>query len=185
MKPKRILDIGAGANPYIDATDAVDRLTPKAIKKEKDGFFEKSYFYKRKYCKERGYCKKPITTRPKLKNKINYLYNINFNQDKLPYDDNSIDVIVSYHSLQAFGGRHAIKEVYRILKPGGHVDIGWFASGNEKVRGKTSEEEIKRNLLALPKYGFKNIKVFRNAKDNSLYHYQFDKDTLTIIRAYK
>jgi len=183
---KRILDIGAGGNPDIRATDAIDRLKSKSIERERREFFEKGYFYKKKFCKERGYCKEPPKTRPKLNNKTKYLYNINFNQDKLPYDDNSIDIIISYHAISAFGGKHAIKEIYRILKPGGHVDIGWFNNkNNDKFRGKIMKSGLNFIYLHYQNMVFKHVKVFRNTKNNSLYDYQFTLTPLTIIRAYK
>ena len=223
MIKKRILDIGAGANPRIDATDAFDFLAPKEIKKERDGFFENQYAGKIKYCKRDNYCKKPITTRPKTKNKIKFVYHIDYNKDRLPYDDNSVDIVSSYHSLQAFGGVHAIQEIYRILKPGGYVDIGWNTNEEfnpkkhvkemcdeiSKIRKITpkdikllkinankiyienkqnlhdAEKRIKHHITVLPKYGFKNIKVFKKVKNNTLYEYQFTNLPLTIIRAYK
>lgn len=218
---KRILDIGAGANPRIDATDALDFLGPKEIKRERDNFFEKQFAGKIKHCKRDNYCKKPIT-RPKLNNKIKFVYHIDYNKDRLPYDDNSVDIVSSYHSLDAFGGIHAIQEIYRILKPGGYVDIGWsqdefnpkkhvkeMCDNISKIRKVTpkdikllkiaanriyienkqnlrdTKKRIKHHIIALPKYGFKNIKVFKKIKDNSLYNYQFDRTYLTVIRAYK
>ena len=181
MIKKRILDMGAGGNPRKDATDATDKLNKDEITRDRNNFI-KNYGYARKYCKERGYCKKTIITNPKLNNKIKFVYNIDYNKDKLPYDDNSVDIVSSYHSLQAFGKLHAIQEIYRILKPGGYVDIGWFS---DKSLDKFTEKLNKRFVIALPKHGFKNIKIFKNIKDNTLYKYQFDKKYLNVVRAYK
>jgi SAM-dependent methyltransferase len=180
MKKKRIVDMGAGANPYIYATDAVDGWDKTNINAERDRFFEAQYAGRVKYCKKHNTCKNPITTRPKLKNKIKFLYNIDYTKDRLPYNDNSIDIIVSNHSLQAFGDSHALQEIYRILKPGGHIDIGVTYIENENpIR------YLKKIIRLLPKYGFKNIKIFEKVKNNTLYSYQFDKDYLNVVRAYK
>jgi len=177
---KRILDMGPSANPDIRATDAIDGWNKANIKAERDRFFEVQYAGKVKYCKKYNKCKSPIITRPKLKNKIKFLYNVDYTKDRLPYTDNSIDIIVSNNSLQSFGDTHALQEIYRILKPGGHIDIGVTYIENENPI-----KYLKKIITLLPKCGFKNIKVFKKVKNNSLYNYQFDRDYLTVVRAYK
>ena len=176
--------MGPSANPDIRATDAIDGWNKANIKAERDRFFEVQYAGKVKYCKKYNKCKSPIITRPKLKNKIKFLYNIDYTKDRLPYNDNSIDVIVSNHSLQAFGNSHALQETYRILKPGGYVDIGLDTiKENSDIREES--KRFKKIMTLLPKYGFKNIKFLKNVKNNTLYEYQFDKHYLSVVRAYK
>jgi len=176
--------MGAGANPYIYATDAIDGWDRENINAERDRFFKPRYMDMKNVCKRYNECKKPITTRPKLKNKIKFLYNIDYTKDRLPYNDNSIDVIVSNHSLQAFGNSHALQETYRILKPGGYVDIGLDTiKENSDIREES--KRFKKIMTLLPKYGFKNIKFLKNVKNNTLYEYQFDKHYLSVVRAYK
>lgn len=52
------------------------------------------------------------------KTKADYVCNLS--KDKYPFENNSIDAIVSYHCLEHLSDRtHAFREVHRILKKGG------------------------------------------------------------------
>ena len=179
---KRILDIGAGANPDIDATDAIDLANEREIARERNDFFDVQYEQKRQYCKRDGYCQEFPLDKPHLKNKIKFLYNIDYNKDKLPYPNNSIDYIISNNSLQAYSNPHTLKEIHRILKPGGYIDIGWTAGWTSTQRTKNHIKELQ---YGLSKNGFKNIKFFKDIKSNTLYQYQFTNSLLDVIRAYK
>lgn len=176
---KRILDIGAGANPDIRATDAIDLVDKQEIEREKNEFFEKQYAG---ICEHRARC----TSKPKTLNQIRFLYNIDYNKRKLPYADNSIDVIVSVHSFHRYGSPHALKEIYRILKPGGYFEIGWSMADKNDSNGINNDiKRLKDIANALIKYKFKNVKTFRDVRSQSLYHYQFNFFKLNIVRGYK
>jgi len=98
MTDRRILDIGAGFEPYPGATDAVDRWGAK------------STYHIRKKMKHPF----PETLR--------YRFSIDMNK-QLPYPDATFVKVVSRHSLCTFGTQNAFNEAYRVLKPGGSIMI--------------------------------------------------------------
>lgn len=84
-----VLDIGAGDNPDIRATHAID------------------------------------LRKPQLNHNIDYKYGYNFNKEStnLPYPSNYFDVVVSYGAYgRNFLSKNIAKEIYRVLKPGGHFE---------------------------------------------------------------
>jgi len=51
-------------------------------------------------------------------------YKMDIDEENLPFEDNSIDLVVSNDSIEHMGNpKHVFKEVYRILKPGGKFRI--------------------------------------------------------------
>lgn len=52
-------------------------------------------------------------------------HTINFDKEKLPFEDNSVDVIFSYHALEHIPDYlSAMAEIHRVLKHGGHLLLG-------------------------------------------------------------
>ena len=98
MTDRRILDIGAGFEPYPGATDAVDRRGAKS-----------TYHIRKKM-------KHPF---PKT---LRYRFSIDMNK-QLPYPDATFVKVVSRYSLCTFGTQNAFNEAYRVLKPGGSIMI--------------------------------------------------------------
>ena len=50
---------------------------------------------------------------------------LNLGRDKLPFEDNSVDVIFSYHTLEHIADYlFCISEIYRVLKHSGHLLVG-------------------------------------------------------------
>lgn len=45
--------------------------------------------------------------------------------EAIPAGDRSVDVVVAAHAFHAFDTRHALPEIARVLKPGGHVALVW------------------------------------------------------------
>lgn len=50
---------------------------------------------------------------------------VNLNEDKLPFDDDCVDLIYSDHTLEHINNYlHLINEIHRVLKPGGCLLVG-------------------------------------------------------------
>ena len=50
---------------------------------------------------------------------------LNLSEDKLPFDDNSVDLIFTYHTLEHVPNYlFALSEMYRVLKHGGRLLVG-------------------------------------------------------------
>ena len=63
---------------------------------------------------------------------LDYKWGYDFNKEttSLPYSSNSFDVVVSYGALgKNFESANIYKEIYRVLKPGGRLELN-HASGN-------------------------------------------------------
>jgi ubiquinone/menaquinone biosynthesis C-methylase UbiE len=58
-------------------------------------------------------------------NSLNPDYCLNVEKDNLPFDDNSVDVIVAHHILEHLGEGyfHCLQEIYRVCKHGATIDI--------------------------------------------------------------
>jgi ubiquinone/menaquinone biosynthesis C-methylase UbiE len=135
--------MGPSANPDIRATDAVDYDDKKGVARYGKMVIKPEY----KWEVREGKLKLP---KPQTNNKIKILYNINYMKDILPYSDNSIDVIVSYHSLNTLNNiSNNTKEIYRILKPGGHIDIG-FDMPKNYIGKDIAIELIKNTPIVTP-----------------------------------
>ena len=52
-------------------------------------------------------------------------YLVNLETDRLPFDDNTVEVVVAHHILEHLGAGyfHCLKEIYRVCKPGAFIDI--------------------------------------------------------------
>jgi|GEM_PF-5363857 len=89
------------------------------------------------------------------------------NQDNLPFEDNSIDTIISSHCIEhCMNTRKTLREWFRVLKEGGKIaismphgeDVDWKTLGTSDM---THEQlyTVKTMELYLKHCGFKNIKV--------------------------
>jgi ubiquinone/menaquinone biosynthesis C-methylase UbiE len=74
---------------------------------------------------------------------------INGNHQKMPFDDEFADLIVSKSPLFSWKNMpETFKEINRVLKPGGAVYIGGCASKNEmKTKNKTNKGKNKRDCV--------------------------------------
>ena len=131
-----VLDIGAGSNPDIRATHAID-LRP------------------------------PHINFPQ----INYKSGYDFNNPstKLPYPNNSFDIVVSYGALgRNFETPQIYKEIYRILKPG-----GWY-----ETNGWWNRSDAEEGLRWIQQAGFRNIQQLS-------YFDELLNDQIPVWRAFK
>ena len=136
MKNKyTLLDMGSGVHPHPKATHAVDRssnikhLTPPEIKEYRED------------------AKRNLEL--KLK-QMDYRLNFNYNTQKLPWPNNSFNMVYSNGSIGTYGKRAAYKEAFRVLKHGGILKFGAVAS--------TSIEGIKKVGQMLKDIGFINVR---------------------------
>ena len=72
-------------------------------------------------------------------NHINQMWGINYNI-RLPYPDNKFDLVVSHSSLAVFGEPKAYREVYRVLKKGGIIEVRGAALPKDRI------DRITKNL---------------------------------------
>jgi ubiquinone/menaquinone biosynthesis C-methylase UbiE len=52
-------------------------------------------------------------------------YRLNIETDRLPFDDNTVELVLAHHILEHLGDGyfHALKELYRVCKHGAIIDI--------------------------------------------------------------
>ena len=132
IQKQKILDMGAGANPYPRATHAIDATKKLHPTKEEINFYKA----------EHG---KNLET--KLK-QMDYKIKINYNTQKLPWPDNSFKMVYSNGSLAENGNLHAYKEAYRVLKHGGKLKYGMIVG---------TKQEIQKKMQLPQKAGFINV----------------------------
>lgn len=157
-KPKRVLDMGSGYNPYYRATDAMDAGWKNDMLPERQ-FTSNALL-------ESGV--RPDEIR-KLKLKLDKIdQNTKFGEDynkRVPYPDNIFDEVTSHASLGAFGKQFAYNNAYRILKHGGTIYIR-----QTEISNKYPPDNIIQKLRIS---GFVNIRISKNYPDTKLLHYGF------------
>lgn len=177
----RVLDLGAGGNPDIRATDCVDFHSKSEIDKLTDKIIKMSYYF----VKEQNGVEKLKLAQEIISKKIypeiqkkRYLYKIDYTK-KLPYHDNTFDLVTSQNSL-SYGYPSTYKHILRVLKVGGGVEI---SHGNKEFIVKASEE--------LKKAGFREVLMTRKANPMTIFDKIFgdlgliNKSTVYIARGYK
>jgi len=82
---------------------------------------------------------------------------IDIEKDKLPYESEKFTSVISYGALGwNFGNSFSYKEVYRVLKPGGEIEIG------------TTPENFNEAKNELTKQGFENITPYLEKYDGPI-----------------
>lgn len=123
----RILDLGAGPSPHRSATDAIDILDRKrmlAIAR----------------AAKRSQLRKFV-----LPPKVRYRFGVDMNV-RLPYASNTFEKVVSRYSICAFGTEGAFLEAYRVLVPGGKIEI-W--AGDRENAGYARDMLTQAGFLAV------------------------------------
>ena len=141
-----VLDWGAGINPDIRATDAIDRSSGDNLQ--------------RKIAREVKDFNLTKDEAKKLKNKIKnvrYIWGINANETPLSYPSNSFDRVVSSGGINAWGNIFAYREVFRILKPEGKIEVNHV--------DPVGHEIIKKRLRIV---GFGNFKTKTSANPRTI-----------------
>jgi SAM-dependent methyltransferase len=160
----RVLDLGAGGNPDIRATDCVDfqsRQEIDKLTKKVAGIF---YYFlninnqKQKLGKAETLIQ--IKIMPNIKKKRG-VFKIDYTKG-LPYKDNTFDIVTSHNSL-SYGYPVSYNHVIRVLKVGGRVEI-YHANHNFVIK---SAEELKRS-------GFNRVLVKNGVGDLRIFDKMFD-----------
>lgn len=112
---------------------------------------------------------------------MNYLgldiTDVNFEFDKLPFENNSIDIIVSLAVIEHIENPdNFLSEIFRILKPGGIVYIStpnWYYSYKEFYNDPTHVKPYNPATLIriLLMYGFKNPKAYPGLRCKPKWYY--------------
>ncbi|MFX1705712.1 methyltransferase domain-containing protein [Chitinophaga sp. CC14] len=118
---------------------------------------------------------------------------INYNGFKIPFPDNLVDKVASslvFHHLSTQHKRLALKEIYRILKPGGELHIAdfgkpgnFFASLSFGIfRRFDGEQNTRINVLGLLPFMIESA-GFTNVEEKEYFNTLFG--TIRLIRAVK
>lgn len=94
----RILDIGAGTDPHPLATDAVEIMGM------------------------REFTELVQQTRNPIHSGITYYFEVNMNTS-LPFAADTFSMVISRYSIGTHGRQNAFREAYRVLQPGGQIQI--------------------------------------------------------------
>jgi hypothetical protein len=90
---------------------------------------------------------------------IKYQSGVDMEKENLPYRNNQFHRVISYASLgMNFGNDKTYKEVYRILKSNGVIEIGLPYTSDERNVGYV-QNDLKKN-------GFRNIKIQKKTLPN-------------------
>ena len=155
MSTKRVLDLGSGLNPDYRATDMVDYQKENAkvlIHEEKNHF--------KFQIRPLGMSESRIKELQNYRDThINAKWGVNYNA-RLPYPDNTFDIIVSHASLAAFGELKAYKEAYRVLKRDGIIEV---------AASELPRDWIDRITKHLKDARFAEIKISKKRQDKRLF----------------
>ena len=112
---------------------------------------------------------------------MNYLgldiTDVNFEFDKLPFENNSIDIIVSLAVIEHIENPdNFLSEIFRVLKPGGIVYIStpnWYYSYKEFYNDPTHVKPYNPATLVriLLMYGFNNPKAYPGLRCKPKWYY--------------
>jgi ubiquinone/menaquinone biosynthesis C-methylase UbiE len=156
----RVLDVGSGLTPDYRATDAIDMGTKNSsrLKHDEDWHLYGQVIYL-------GVSKKKIKQLQEYRDKnINFIWHVNYN-NQLPYPDKTFDLVVSHASLASpsLSEPNAFREVYRVLKRGGKIEIGSSSLPKEWVN------YITQNMKNV---GFKKIQLKKRIIDTRLFTHE-------------
>jgi predicted SAM-dependent methyltransferase len=105
-------------------------------------------------------------------------------KDKLPFKDNSIDILYSSHVIEHiwwFNVENALKEAYRCIKPDGIIEI-WTVDFSKIIEGYLQKKRMDRYKKNNPNNDFMmwiNGKLFSYSPPDSWAHHScFDFDFL-------
>jgi ubiquinone/menaquinone biosynthesis C-methylase UbiE len=88
-----------------------------------------------------------------LANKLNHLPNLKFIQgsaEAIPFDDNSVDVVINVESCHAYGSVDKfLSEVKRVLKPGGYLLLVDFRNEKNVENMNTLKDQLKKTGMLI------------------------------------
>jgi len=149
----KVLDMGSSLNPDIRATDAVEYDTNKRYLKKEEGYCISQAL-------DLGLTKDDIKKLQSHRNRnIKIIFGINYN-DRVPYRNNTFDLVVSHASMAMLGEIYAYKEAYRVLKRGGILEVG---------AAHLSDYDTGRVINHMTKSGFEIIAHKQKIQDTRLF----------------
>jgi SAM-dependent methyltransferase len=144
----KVLDMGCGKVPDYRATHGADLCYDKKMQNSDEKWVALQ-------AKELGVPKDEIARRRSFARRVDITEGVDFNK-ALPYPNKTFDVVVSHSSVAAFGRRKAYSEAFRVLKPGGQVEIGAARLPKAWVEKVTNHME---------KTGFQDMVVKKGLQD--------------------
>jgi SAM-dependent methyltransferase len=161
----KVLDMGSGILPDKRATDGVEYSNDKVfLKQEEKSAISQAVDY--------GIPLQTISQLRKYRDThIKIIFGINYNR-RLPYADNTFDLVTSMASVAAFGTITAYTEAYRVLKHNGILEI----SG-----ARLPKAWVPQISKLMKQSGFKKIHLKTKLQDTGLFRVGltiFKKDTV-------